>query len=80
MAKLLLAYDCGVNLFDAPDMADYLFVGCHTEIEQMERILWRSCDLSHRRVLVLGGMGGIGKTQLSIAYAKRHWGIYPSVF
>lgn len=33
-----------------------------------------------RRRLVLGGMGGIGKSQLAIAYAKRHRQLYESIF
>jgi hypothetical protein len=80
MANLKLAYKRGVNLFDAPDMADYLFVGRSAEIQQMEKILLPGSDSSHRKVLVLGGMGGIGKTQLSIAYAKRQGDTYSSVF
>ena len=38
-------------------------------------------DLStERRKLVLGGSGGIGKTQLAIAYARRHQDLYDSIF
>lgn len=33
-----------------------------------------------QRRLVLGGVGGIGKTQLAIAYADRHRSAYESVF
>ena len=33
-----------------------------------------------RRVVVLQGLGGIGKTQLSIAYAKRHKDDYSAIF
>ena len=32
-----------------------------------------------RRAVVLHGLGGIGKTQLSIAYAKRHKDIYSAI-
>jgi NB-ARC domain len=30
--------------------------------------------------LVLSGLGGMGKTQLAIAYAQRHCGSYESIF
>lgn len=33
-----------------------------------------------RRVVVLHGLGGMGKTQLAIAYAKRHKDNYSTVF
>jgi hypothetical protein len=33
-----------------------------------------------RRAVVLQGLGGIGKTQLSIAYAKRHKDDYSAIF
>lgn len=33
-----------------------------------------------QRRLVLGGIGGIGKTQLAIAYARCHHNVYKSVF
>jgi len=48
----------------------------------MESILQPQSDTigSRRKVLVLGGMGGIGKTQLAISYAKRHQTHYTSVF
>ena len=38
-----------------------------------------SCDGS-RRIAVLHGLGGMGKTQLSIAYAKRHRHSYSAIF
>ena len=79
-ANVLLAYERGINLFDAPDLPDEMFVGRTTEIQDMEKILLPGVDSPVRKVLVLGGMGGIGKTQLSIAYAKRHGHTYSSVF
>jgi hypothetical protein len=76
----LLEYDRGLNLLDAPDMGDYLFIGRDDELEQMKFILLLNPDSSDRKVLVLGGMGGIGKTQMVIRYAKRHHTSYSSVF
>jgi hypothetical protein len=35
---------------------------------------------SRRNVVVLTGLGGIGKTQLAVSFAKQHWMQYSSVF
>ncbi|KAI1610554.1 putative kinesin light chain [Exophiala viscosa] len=72
----------GLNLYDAPDMGDDLFCGRQAEIQQMESILQPLLDVlgASRKLLVLGGMGGIGKTQLAVSYAKRHRTSYTSIF
>jgi hypothetical protein len=78
----LLEYNLGLNLFDAPDMGEGLFVGREAELQGMESILQPQADSpgSTRKVLILGGMGGIGKTQVAITYAKRHRHSYSSTF
>ncbi|RYP59310.1 hypothetical protein DL770_010237 [Monosporascus sp. CRB-9-2] len=53
------------------------FVARERELVEMREAL--NSDGS-RRVVVLYGLGGIGKTQLAIAYAKRHKGSYSAVF
>ncbi|RYO78875.1 hypothetical protein DL764_010078 [Monosporascus ibericus] len=53
------------------------FVAREQELTEMRKIL--NSDGS-RQVVVLHGLGGIGKTQLAIAYAKRHKGSYSAVF
>ncbi len=75
-----LEYDRGLNLFNAPDMSKEFFIGRDTELKQMESILLPDSNSSTRKVLILGGMGGMGKTQLAIIYAKRHSSSYSSVF
>ena len=35
---------------------------------------------SQRKVVILHGLGGIGKTQLAIAYIKEHRDIYSAIF
>lgn len=73
-------YDRGLNLFDAPGIDDRQFVGREEEVEQMRVSLTPDQQTPDRKVLVLGGMGGIGKTQLAISYAKKYRRDYTSVF
>ena len=47
------------------------------ELEEMHRAL---CGDGSRRTVVLHGLGGIGKTQLTVAYAKRHKHGYSAIF
>jgi AAA+ ATPase superfamily predicted ATPase len=53
------------------------FVAREEELAEMHRKL--SGDGS-RRTIVLHGLGGIGKTQLTVAYAKRHKDSYSAIF
>lgn len=46
----------------------------------MARALQPESNSSEQRTLILGGVGGIGKTQLAIAYTKRHKASYTSIF
>ncbi|KAH7418739.1 kinesin light chain 1 [Cadophora sp. MPI-SDFR-AT-0126] len=64
--------------FSLSDISDVEhFVARKTELIEIHQAL--SGDGS-RRVVVLRGLGGIGKTQLSIAYAKRHKDNYSAIF
>lgn len=60
------------NVFDIQH-----FVAREAELEEMHRTL--SSDGS-RQTAVLHGLGGIGKTQLSVAYAKQHKDDYSAIF
>jgi hypothetical protein len=53
------------------------FVGREEELAQMREQL--PCNDS-RKIVVLHGLGGIGKTQLAVAYAKRYRNDYSAVF
>ncbi|KAF3481566.1 kinesin light chain [Arthroderma uncinatum] len=70
----------GVCLGQAPHIDPELFVGRNSELDQMKRILEPEDNPREQRRLVLGGAGGMGKTQLAIAYAKRYRTLYTSIF
>lgn len=70
----------GVYLGQAPYIASELFVGRGYELDEISRILHHDHKAQRQRRLVLGGMGGIGKTQLAIAYAQSGRESYSSVF
>jgi hypothetical protein len=53
------------------------FVAREEELAEMHRALRGD---GSRRTVVLHGLGGIGKTRLAIAYAKRHKDNYSAVF
>jgi NB-ARC domain len=68
-----------VHLGEAPLIDPSLFVGRFSELARMETIL-QGARCREQRRLILGGLGGTGKTQLAIAYAQRHCGSYDSIF
>src|SRR6266536_6199769 len=53
------------------------FVAREEELAEIHRKL--NGDGS-RRTIILHGLGGMGKTQLSVAYAKRHKDSYSAIF
>jgi ATP/maltotriose-dependent transcriptional regulator MalT len=48
--------------------------------EELAEIHTKLSGDGSRRTAVLHGLGGIGKTQLSVAYAKRHKDSYSAIF
>jgi len=70
----------GLCLGSAPLIDADNFVGRAAELDQMKRILRPDGTATEQQRLVLGGMGGVGKTQLAIAYARLYQARYTSVF
>ena len=48
--------------------------------EELAEIHTKLSGDGSRRTVVLHGLGGMGKTQLSVAYAKRHKNSYSAIF
>ncbi len=48
-------------------------------MEQIEHSLLQSDPQGGRKIHVLHGLGGIGKTQLAIAYARKHQEVYSAI-
>jgi hypothetical protein len=64
--------------FSLSDISDVeYFVAREDELSKIHKTLKGD---GSRRAVVLHGLGGIGKTQLSIAYAKRHKDNYSAIF
>lgn len=70
----------GLCLGPAPNMNPKLFVGRELDMKKIEDILHPSDGKPPHRLAILGGKGGIGKTQLAITYANRYQHHYDSVF
>jgi tetratricopeptide (TPR) repeat protein len=68
-------YNIGLNLSTFPKAAH--FVARENELAEMHKLLY---GRPTRSIVVLHGLGGIGKTQLAIAYTQRHKEKYTAVF
>ena len=66
-----------LSLAAAPEI-DY-FVGRASNLSSIEKVLL-PIIAPERKVVVLHGLGGIGKSQLAIEYAKQHRDDYTAVF
>jgi hypothetical protein len=65
----------GLNLASFPEAAQ--FVAREKELSKMHELLQ---DHSRRSCVILHGLGGIGKNQLAITYARRHKEKYTAIF
>ncbi|KAJ9656807.1 hypothetical protein H2198_004695 [Neophaeococcomyces mojaviensis] len=73
-------FKLGLHFTEAPVIESDLFIGRLSELDKMDEILRPPNSPQEHHRLVLGGMGGIGKTQLAIAYARRQCYSYESIF
>ncbi|KAL5331173.1 hypothetical protein ACEPPN_000702 [Leptodophora sp. 'Broadleaf-Isolate-01'] len=68
-------FSVAFSLSDVPAIEH--FVAREDELSKIHRTLKGD---GSRRTVVLHGLGGIGKTQLTVAYAKRHKDDYSAIF
>jgi hypothetical protein len=71
-------YNLGLRLGNAPQIDEIDFVGREVELEQLRT--WLAPRPKRQNVVALYGLGGMGKTQLGIHFARCSMDIYTSIF
>jgi len=71
-------YNLGLRLGNAPRIDETDFVGREVELEQLRT--WLTPRPKRQNVVALYGLGGMGKTQLGIQFARRSIDTYTSIF
>jgi replication-associated recombination protein RarA len=56
------------------------FVTRDVEMQKLERLLDTEATARRRNVVILYGLGGIGKTQLAVEYGRNHKDIFSAIF
>jgi N-terminal domain on NACHT_NTPase and P-loop NTPases len=73
-------FSFGLNLGNAPQIESGAFIGRDEELKQLQKWLSPQRAPLTQKIVAITRMGGLGKTQLSIAFAKQYGHGYSSVF
>ena len=76
----VLSKSFGVCLGQAPQITADAFIGRNNELRQLREWLLPKERTNHQRTVSLWGLGGLGKTQLSLAHVRQCADDYSSVF
>ncbi len=80
VAPPALSKSFGVCLGRAPQIAADAFIGRRNELQQLHDWLFPKSQPSRQRIASITGIGGMGKTQLSLAHVRKCADDYSSIF
>ena len=66
-----------MNLGDAPQIDEQLFIGREDELADLHK--WLSPSIERQNVMAISGLEGMDKTQLSLHFARQHHQRYSAV-
>ena len=64
------SYNLGLDLTDVPVIEDESFFGRGSELELLKELLQPNLSNVNQKVVIIRGLGGMGKNQLAVAFAK----------
>ena len=73
-------YDLGLHLADAPEIIKENFFGREHELQTLKETLAPEVKSDDQKIAITAGLGGMGKTQLAISFAKKMQREFSAVF